>query len=185
MFHTQFLSIKTWANSLKIPRPQNTCFILKAILPVCISAIVSKSCLMLTRLVQVWGENELEKIEWSGQTLQPSWRKAMCPCTWGYLQQLPRLPALRIIRENRGWRLFAALKTHANPTNQIPAHPLWCSSQDFFGQLLKVKFSKRSRKSDQKKKSVEILYLVAFVPTCKVSLMVISGSLRSEKEHLS
>lgn len=61
MFHTQFLSIKTWEISLQIS-PQNTYFILKAILPVCIFVCVSESSLMLTELVQVWGENELERV---------------------------------------------------------------------------------------------------------------------------
>jgi hypothetical protein len=35
---------------------------LKAILPVCIFVCVSESSLMLTELVQVWGENELERV---------------------------------------------------------------------------------------------------------------------------
>lgn len=42
VLHTQFLSIKTWEISLQIS-PENTYFILKAILPVCISVVISKS----------------------------------------------------------------------------------------------------------------------------------------------
>lgn len=126
--------------------PKNTYFIFKFCRQLWVRKNKShahwiRSSLGRERVGKDWAERKLED------------RDCVCPGEGqlvsglgGYLRHLPKLPAKTIIMKNRRWNLLTPVKVYANPKNQTPAHLLWYHSQNFFGQLMKIKILWESTK---------------------------------------